>query len=85
MFAPEAFFEMKLRKNDFESRPGEEITHLRRNFDFRSGSVVLFESITKPQGEAQSDQSEGTVSTLSRLLQCFSKSVREKCYKSADF
>ena len=54
-------------------------------FDFSPGFIMFFESSTEPQREAQNDQSEGTNSTLSRLLQWFSKSARKKYYKSADF
>ena len=38
-------------------------------FDFSLGFIVFFESTTKPQREAQNDQSEGTILTLSWLLQ----------------
>ena len=55
------------------------------NCDFRSSFIVLFESTTKPQREAQNDQSEGTISTLSWLLQWFSRSAHKKYYRSADF
>ena len=53
--------------------------------DFSLGFIMLFESITKPQREAQNDQSEGTISTLSGLLQWFSRSAHKKYYRSADF
>ena len=38
-------------------------------FDFSPGFIMFFESTTEPQREAQNDQSEGTILTLSLLLQ----------------
>ena len=54
-------------------------------FDFESGFVMKFESITKPEREAQNDHLEQTISILSRRLQRFSKRAHEICYKTADF
>ena len=46
---------------------------------------MLFESITKQLREAQNDQSEGTILTLSWLLQWLSRSAQKNYYRTADF
>ena len=46
--------------------------------------MVKFESITKPEREAQNDHLEHTTFILSRRLQRFSKRAHEICYKTVD-
>ena len=63
----------------------QSVGFLMQYFEFRTGFADVFESTTKPQREAQNDQSDRTISTLSRCLQWFSKSAHKKYYKTADF
>ena len=54
-------------------------------FDFESGFAVHFESITKPQREAQKSLWEHTILTLSRVFKAFSKSAHKIHYKTRYF
>ena len=63
----------------------QSITFERQNFDFESAFAMLFESIAKPQREAQKYHLEHTIATLSRRLQWFSKRAHKKYYKTAVF
>ena len=77
-------------KNDFKitllvRTRVQSIAFQKQNFDFELDFSVLFESTTKPQREAQNDQSEGTILTLSWLLQWLSRSAQKDYYRTADF
>ena len=68
---PKMFFEITLMSRDHV----QSIPLWHHNFNFRSGFALGFESITKPQREAQKCQAECTISTLSLCLHTFPKSA----------
>ena len=66
VFELQAFSKSKVEKTICNRHCVQIIQFSEHNFDFRSGLEVEFESITKPQREAQNGQWEYTVQTLSQ-------------------
>ena len=63
----------------------QSIAFKRQNFDFESAFAVLFESIAKPQREAQKRLSETNNCNITRIFQWFSNHTHDFHYKTADF